>query len=105
LPRAPITRASVVPKLKENKGSSGKIQPKLDFSFDGEKHDEDDEEGKSVNERTQDLNQINKVNEMDVKVSRFEHTKSLRNLEDIPSEANSIPTDTLSRFMLHGNNN
>lgn len=42
---------------------------------------------------------------MDVKVSRFEHAKSQRALEDIPSEANSIPTDTLSRFMLHGKMN
>ena len=65
-----------MPKPKENKGSSGKIKPKLDFSFDGEKQDEEEEEDKSDNERNRDLNQINKVNEMDVKVSRFEHAKS-----------------------------
>ena len=47
----PPTRASHLTSKKENKGSSGKIKPKLDFSFDGEKHDEDDEEEKKSDER------------------------------------------------------
>lgn len=55
-PYAPITRASQVPKLKENKGSSGKIKPKLDFSFDGDRQEDDEEEDKSDNERNRDLN-------------------------------------------------
>jgi hypothetical protein len=87
--------------------SSGKIKPKLDFSFD-DKQDQilqqyteqneviqeqyDEEENKSFDEvapgeyTPNPKIQINKVNEMDIKVSRFDKKNEYGYEEIIPNE-------------------